>query len=313
MSGKRIFMTGASGYIGSRITTFAIEEGYTVCGLARSDATAEKTKALGATPVRGDVSSLDVLTREAAAADIVIHLADTLLDNIGSSYDIVLDADRKAIDAFVAGIKGTGKPLITSSGSLAAAPDPEGKETDENSPLMTNTPIKRYVSEQYALSQADKGIRVCAIRLSGFVYGRGGSGMRMFMERFAAAGEALYFNSNPNGEMANIHVDDAARMYLAAIKYAKPGEAYNCTNPTYVRQKDWVEAMATTLKLPVKAVEMEEVQSKVGFLGLFLGAKNRATSAKARKELDWEAKEIGLVDDLLMGSYVEVAAELKAK
>ncbi|KAF2728626.1 putative NAD dependent epimerase/dehydratase [Polyplosphaeria fusca] len=315
MSGKRIFMTGASGYIGSRVTTLALAQGHTVHGLVRSDASASKLKSLGATPIHGNVSTDHaVLTREAAAADVVIHLADTLTNDFNQPYEKVLETEYKVLDAFFAALKGTEKPLITTSGSLVAAEEPDNKETDETTPYRENVHIQRHLGEKYALEQGEKhGVRVCVIRLPGFVYGLGASGMGMFANVFSGAGEAVYVADNAEGELANVYVDDAARMYLLAIEKGRAGQAYNCTNATYVAHRDWVEAMGKTLGVPVRGVSAEEAREKAGFLSLFLVVKNRATSTKARRELGWETEGVGLIEDLTSGSYAELAKTLKSK
>lgn len=124
---QRIFMTGASGYVGSVITEFAIADGYEVHGLSRSEANDEKLRKLGAVPVRGDLSSLDVLRREAAAADVVIHLADPFNFDLSNGYDPVLKAQAAVADAFADSLQGSGKVLLTTGGALMAASDPNGQ------------------------------------------------------------------------------------------------------------------------------------------------------------------------------------------
>lgn len=180
---QRIFMTGASGYVGSRITEFAIAQGYEVYGLTRSDASAEKLKKLGGVPVPGDLSSLGVLRRESAAADIVIHLADPFtFRDLSNGYDHVIKAQAAIADAFADSLKGTNKPLITTSGTLMAQPNPNGGETDETAPYHEHSLVPRHVVETYDQSLAKKGIKVSTIRLAQWVYGRGGSGVRIFRQ-----------------------------------------------------------------------------------------------------------------------------------
>lgn len=181
---ERIFMTGASGYIGSVITEFAIADGYEVYGLSRSEKNDEKLKNLGAVPVRGDLTSVDVLRREAAAADIVIHLADPFNFDPAANYDDVIKIQAAVADAFADSMQGTGKALVMTSGTLMAAPSPNGAETDETAPVYENTIVPRYRVEQYDLTLAKKGIKVSTIRLPPYVYGRGGSGIRLFSKCF---------------------------------------------------------------------------------------------------------------------------------
>lgn len=135
MAKQRIFMTGGSGYIGSAVTELAISCGYEVYSLSRTEASDAKLTALGATPVRGDLNSLDVLRQQSAAADIVFHLADSLTDDWGQDYAKVVATDAAAVDAMGAGLEGTHKPFVVTSGSLVVAAT--GAETDEDSPLWT--------------------------------------------------------------------------------------------------------------------------------------------------------------------------------
>lgn len=177
---ERIFITGGSGYVGSVITEFAIADGYEVYGLSRSESGDEKLKKLGAVPVRGDLTSVDVLRRESAAADVVIHLADPFsLSPQGGSYDEVIKIQKGVADAFADGMQGTNKPLVTTTGVLMVAADPNRNETDENAPFPEDPFVPRHHVEAYDQSLAKKGIRVSTIRLAMYVYGRGGSGIKM--------------------------------------------------------------------------------------------------------------------------------------
>jgi nucleoside-diphosphate-sugar epimerase len=312
-SPKSIFILGASGYIGSTITEFAIASGYTVCGLSRSETSDAKLLALGATPIRGDLHSLDVLTREAAAADITINLADAL---IGSGYTMSVEERNKiaiaALDAIVAGMKGSGKALIVSSGSLAAAADPEGKETNEESPAWPEGHPFRQAAEVHALAAKELGIRVCAIRLAPFVYGRGGSGVKILLATFAGAGKAFWVGEG-KAFVTSVHVDDAARLYLLAAEKGRAGEIYNATYETNITHRQLAEAIATVAGVEVKQQSYEDTEKMMGmFFTVFLTSENRASGEKAKKELGWEIKaEKGLLEEIKTGSYVQVAEEIK--
>ncbi|XXG96728.1 DnaJ-like protein xdj1 [Hypoxylon texense] len=284
MAKQTIFMTGASGYIGSRITEFAIAEGYAVVGLSRSEKSDEKLKSLGAT--------------SSAKADIVIHLADSSMAHADQPYSKVIEIDGKVVDAITEGLKGSNKPLIVTSGTLVTAADPNGGETDESSPLWENPLNERIKSEQYALQQAEKGIRVVAVRLAPYVYGHAGSGIRMLMGFAAQAGEIAYIE------------DGAARAFLLAVKKGRAGEAYNAASETDATTRQIYETIAETLGggTALRSQSVADAQAKLGvFLVRFATMENRASSAKARKELGWEPKEKGIVEEILTGSYVELA------
>jgi nucleoside-diphosphate-sugar epimerase len=312
-SQKTIFILGATGYIGSTITEFAVASGYVVRGLSRSETGDAKLVALGATPVRGDLSTLDVLTREAAAADITINLADAL---IGSGYTMSQEERNRisntAIDAIVAGMKGSGKPLIITSGSLVVPADPEGKETNEDSPTWPEDSPFRPSAELYARATKDLGIRVCAIRLAPFVYGKGGSGVQLFMGMFAGAGKAFWVDEG-KACVTTVHVEDAARLYLLAAEKGRAGECYNATYETNVTHRELAEAIAAAIGVEVKKQSYEDTKNKMGlFFAEFLRAENKGSNQKAKRELGWEIKaEKGILDEIKTGSYVQVAEEIK--
>ncbi|XXH01266.1 hypothetical protein Hte_007620 [Hypoxylon texense] len=345
---QRIFMTGASGYVGSVITEFAVADGWEVHGLSRSEANDEKLRKLGAVPVRGDVTSLDVLRREAAEADVVIHLVHPFDPSL-RDYSVTVKAQAAAADAFADSLQGTGKVLLTTGGALMAASDPNGGETDETAPAPDNEIIPRTKVENYDLSLAEKGIRVASIRLAPFVYGRGGSGVRLFStyqklpSRLFPSQVPTFIRVSAQDEFANspslspvqmgaknghvltvdegkahtttVHVDDAARLYLLAAKKAPVGGTiYNATAPGTVSHRQIADAIAEAIGVPVKSLTPEEATAKLGaFFGRFLGADNRSSSAKARRELGWEIKETaGIIEDIKSGSYQAVAQAIKS-
>lgn len=311
MAQPRIFMTGASGYLGSVITELAIAQGYTVHGLSRSETNDEKLVKLGAVPIRGDLQSLDVLRRESADAQVVIHLADVMTRN--PDYNEGLRIDAAAVDAICETLLGTDKRLLVTSGSLVAAADPKGGETTETSPRWKEPIVDRYKAEDHALSWSKKGIHVMSIRLAPYVYGRGGSGVRLFMKMAVANGQVIYIDDGEFKTSA-VHVDDAARMYLLAAEKGGAGEVFNCTSSTDGTALQLAQAMGSILHIPVKSVKFDDALATYGqFLTRFLCAVNRASSAKAVKMLGWQPREKGILEEIKTGSYVSVAQELQQK
>lgn len=318
MPQSRIFMTGATGYLGQVLTELAIAQGYTVRGLSRAEANDAKLTRLGATPVRGDLETLDVLRSESARADIVMHLADALLGGIGfdTPYDRVLAIDAAAVDAMVAGLASSGsseeaKTLITTSGTMMARPDPDGGETAEDAPVMLESPITRYKAWDHAKAVAERaGVRALCVRLAPFVYGRGGSGVRMFMEGAAASGAATYVDGGST-RTTTVHVDDAARLYLLVAQKGRAGEAYNASAETSVTMKELQGAIGETMGVPAVNLSKEDALAKMPpFLVNFLVMENRGSNKKAVSELGWQPTEPGIVEDILRGSYVDVAKGL---
>ncbi|KAK9259013.1 hypothetical protein V1519DRAFT_469620 [Lipomyces tetrasporus] len=238
-------MTGASGYIGSMITEFAIEEGYD------SDA---KLTSLGPVPVRGELSSLD--------AQIVLHLAD--------AWGFTLRIDAAAVDAMGESLHGTGKPLVVTSGA----------ETTESTPPWQTPLNDRIRAEQNALQMCEKGVQLCAIR-------RGES---------VNNGEVIYVNDGGT-RTSTVHSDDAARLFLA-----KAGDDFNGTSSTDVTARQMAEAMGSALNLSVRSLTFEETASKIGeLLATFLSAENRASNAKAIRELGWQPREPGIPEVIRTG------------
>ncbi|KAF4634195.1 hypothetical protein G7Y89_g3904 [Cudoniella acicularis] len=284
------FITGVTGYVGSVCAEKALAEGHTVHGLSRTEAGDAKLKALGVIPIRGDLSTFDILEQESAKADVVFHCAFNH-DFANTSYDDILRADCDAVNALAKGLKGSGKPLIVSSGSGAKAPDPNGGETDENSPVDENFPLKgRLAVEEYAMEKNKDGIRVSIIRLAPFVYGRGGSTfLPWLIAKAHAARESLYIGDGSTHVTA-VHVDDAATLYLAVAKHAAQGGIFNGSGSTNVTAKEVAEAIGTLLGVPVRSVTREEAvrEEKLGMiLTLFLGMECRSSNKKAREELGW--------------------------
>ncbi|PLB47997.1 putative NAD dependent epimerase/dehydratase [Aspergillus steynii IBT 23096] len=301
-------MTGASGYVGSMVAQKALARGYEVYGLSRTEASDAKLSAQGIVPVRGDLTSVDVLREQSASADIVLHLADAFA-GFQNSYDEVLRIDASAISAFAAGMEGSNKPLVATSGTLVVAAT--GAETTEESPLNEKPLNDRIKSEQNSLKLSEKGIKVSALRLAPFVYGRGGSGVRLFMQMFAQSGEAVYIDDGAAVTSA-VHVDEAAELYLLAAEKAETGEVFNAVSST-VTYRQLTEAMGEIMGLPVRSMPSSEAAGQLGeFVTGFLSTENNASAAKAKKVLGWAPTAAGILEDVRQGSYVAVAAALQA-
>jgi nucleoside-diphosphate-sugar epimerase len=304
MTGQRIFITGASGYIGSVVAEQAIQQGYNVYALSRTETSDEKIRTLGATPVRGGLESHRVLQEQSAQADIVFHLADAWAGNFGKmEYDEVVRIDVGAVDAIGEGLKGTSKPLVVTSGTLVVAAHPDGLETDEESAISEKPLNDRIKSEQHALGLRSQGINVSAIRLPPWVYGRGGSGVRLFMAMFTDMKEVLCVDQG-SASTSVVHVDDAAQLYLLAAKKAQPGDIFNAVSSNTVTAVELATAIAHTANLPLQSLSFDEATSRMGeFMASFLSVENRASGKKARETLGWEPRGPTVLDDIKNGSY----------
>lgn len=307
----RIFVTGATGYIGGVVTEQALAEGHTVHGLSRNEKGDAKLRALGATPVRGDLASLDVLRQESSQAEAVLHLA--FIHDFGKDFEEVLRIDGAAADALGEPLRGTGKPLVITSGTAVVEPDPAGGETTEDSHLSQTFALKdRIRSEHHALRLSQDGVRVSAIRLPPYVYGRGGSTfLPMLMQMAAKAGESVYVDDG-RLRTSDVHVDDAAALFLLAAKKAKAGDVFNGTGSTTVTLREFAETIGTALQLPVRSVSRDEAEARWGpFLTAFVQFENRAANRKAVEQLGWQPKGIDMLADIRSGSYRELAEKLR--
>ncbi|KAA8642773.1 hypothetical protein EYZ11_002953 [Aspergillus tanneri] len=297
----KLFITGGSGYVGSVVIELALADGYTVHALSRSDASDETLRRLGAHPIRGDLTSLAVLQEQSAAADAVIHLATAFTIGAGPN-ETALPTDIAAIDAIADGLAGTHKPVVITSGTLAVAPDPTGAETNETSQIQASPLSERAQVETHALGLARRDIRVIGVRLPPYTYGRGGSGVRKFMEMATQTGSVLVIEGGKN-RTTSVHVEDAGRLFLLALQKGRTG-LYNASANTTVTVGEIFRAIGTVLDVPVREISRDDALGVLGSgLTFFLGAENRASGTKAENELDWHARGRGIVEEILHGSY----------
>lgn len=255
---------------------------------------------------------------EAAKADLVFHLADAILDDFTRPYAEVVAIDAAVVDALASGILSSGKGiLITTSGTAAVEPKEKGEETDETAPEAADPVNDRMTSERHVLSwgHADKGsVDVRVVRLAPYVYGRGASGIGLFMGMFFSWGQAIWVpREGKPAVTSTVHVEDAAALYLLVAQKGRKGEVYNCTGESDVSAKAMAEAIGGVFGIPVVAMNRDDVEAKTGgFLAKFLAIENRAGSGKAKKELGWEVKgRMGILEEITRGSYVAVAEGLK--
>lgn len=228
-------------------------------------------------------------------------------------YEEVLRIDAAAVVALGESLRGTGKALAITSGTAVVAPDPAGGETTEDSPLSQTFVLKdRIRSERYALRLSEDGIRVSAIRLPPYVYGRGGSTfVPLLMQMAAKVGESVYVD---DGQLrtSDVHVDDAATLFLLAVSKAKAGEVFNGTGSTTVTLRELAEAIGAALNIPVRSVSREEAEARWGqFLTAFVQYENRSSNHKAVQQLGWQPKGIDLLTDIRWGAYRELAEKLR--
>lgn len=291
----RIFVTGASGFVGSAVVRDLVGAGHQVLGLARSEAAAKAVAASGAEVHRGDLEDLESLKVGAAQCDGVAHL--------GFIHDFSRFAengqiDKRAIAAMGEAMEGTGKPLVVSSGTLIIARIKPGQVgTEDVEPLPEAVGIPR-LSEQSAYALAAKGVRASSIRLSPTVHGEGDHGFVPQLVEIARARGVSAYVGDGSSRWPAVHRNDAAALYRLALEKGRAGAAYHGVGEEGVRTKDIAELIGRKLNLPVVSKAPEEAGEHFGFLAMFFGLDAPASSAITQAELSWRPVGPTLLEDM---------------
>ena len=297
----RVFVTGATGFIGSAVVQELIEAGHHVIGMARSDAGAKSLAATGAQVRRGDLEDLESLRTGAAAADAVIHLA---FNHDFSQYAANCEADRRAIEALGGALAGSDRLLIVTSGTGLASSKPGLPSTEDDPPLGSK--IIPRASEEAAASVAERGVRVATVRLPQ-VHDTVKQGLVTYAIQVAREkGVAAYVGDGRNRWPA-AHVLDTARLYLLALEKGDGGVRYHAVAEEGVAVRDIAETIGRGLGVPVISIAPEESAAHFGWLGAFAARDVPASSAHTRKELGWTPVGPGLIADLENMHYFETA------
>jgi nucleoside-diphosphate-sugar epimerase len=297
----RVFVTGASGFIGSAVVPELIAAGHRVIGLARSDSSAASVKAMGAEVLRGGLDDLEVLRDGAARSDGVVHLA---FIHDFSNFEASVRADVRAIEAMGAALEGSGKPLAVASGTLDVKPGHLATEKDEPPPNVS----PRMAGARAALALVPRGVRTVMLRFAPSVHGPGDKGfMAMLIAIARQKGVAGYIDEGTQRWTA-VHRLDAARLVRLAIEQAAPGTAVHAVADEGVAIRAVAEIMGKHLGLPAKSIPRAEAPAHFGFLGTFLGLDSPASSAMTRELLGWQPTHAGLLEDLDQGHYFDEKA-----
>jgi nucleoside-diphosphate-sugar epimerase len=305
----RIFVTGASGWIGSAVVPELIGAGHEVTGLARSDASAEALTAAGAQVRRGSLDEPDSLRSGAAAADGVIHLAfkHDFGDFAGSAA-----ADLRAVETMGAALEGSGKPLVITSGSLMLtmiAPGRLGTEADVPGAEAANLP--RAASENAAIALAGRGVRTSIVRLAPTVHARGDGGfVPRLIDIARAKGVAAYVGDGANRWPA-VHRLDAANLFRLGMEKAPAGSMLHGIGEQGVPFRDIAAAIGRHLDVPVVSISPEEAEAHFGFLAAFVPRDNPTSSAKTQELLGWRPTHPTLLADLDAGFYFDAGSGSK--
>jgi nucleoside-diphosphate-sugar epimerase len=290
----RIFVTGASGWIGSAVVPELITAGHQVLGLARSDASAKAIAGMGADVLRGDLNDTDILRASALDSDGVIHLAFV----VPSVSEAATQTDATAIETFAASLAGSGKPMLI-SGATIVTPGRPATERDE---LIAAGPIAaRIANMRAALAAADRGVRTCLVMLPRSVHGQGERHgfIPQLIAMARAKGVSGYIGDGASRWPA-VHVKDAASLYRLAVERAPAGSVLNAVGDEGVPVREVAEAIGRNLNLPAKSLPAEEFG---GMLVPLLSRDMPASSTITQELLGWQPTHPGLIEDIEQGHY----------
>jgi nucleoside-diphosphate-sugar epimerase len=298
----RVFVTGASGHIGSAVVPELLQAGHQVIGLARSDTSAAVLAAAGAEVHRGDLDDLDGLRAAAAAADGVIHLA--FKHDLMGAYDFdgAVAADLTAIKALAAALQGTGKPLVTTSGTLmlafAGISGRPGTEAD----FAAGGP--RVDAENFVTGLAGSGVRSSIVRLPPIVHSSlDHHGFAHILIGIARRSGASCYVADGANRWPSVHTLDAARVYRLALEDAPAGSRLHAVADEGVPFRDIAAAIGRGTGVPTASISAADAGERFAFLGAFAGVDNPTSSEVTRKVLGWEPAYPGLIEDLGEGHY----------
>ncbi|MBD2756666.1 SDR family oxidoreductase [Spirosoma validum] len=292
----RIFVTGASGFIGSAIVQELLTAGHQVVGLARSEESAQALTRVGAEVLRGSLEDLDSLKKGAANADGVIH---TAFIHDFSQYLAAAETDKRAIEAIGSVLTGSDHPLVVTGGILGLRTDGHFATEDDPAPGFPRA------SEATAMALAEAGVHASVIRLAPSVHDAGDQGFVPFIINTARKkGVSAYVGDGSNRWPA-IHRLDAAHLFRLALEKGAVGARYNGIGDEGIPVREIAEIIGKHLNLPVVSIVPEEAASHFDWMGRFITFDSPATSVKTRQQLGWEPTNSGLIADLNVGHYFD--------
>jgi nucleoside-diphosphate-sugar epimerase len=290
----RVFVTGASGWIGSAVVPELIGAGHQVVGLARSDSSSTAVAALGAEVLRGDLDDLDALRAGAIDADAVIHLA-YVHDFARREESVQIDA--RAVEALAAALEGTGKPLVAASGTPAA---PGRVATERDFPVFGGPAAGRDKNAQAVLDLAARGVRSSVVRMPRSVHGDGDHhGLISRVIGIARDRGAVGYVGDGSSRWPAVHVVDAAALVRLAVERAPAGSVLHAVADEGVPVREFAAVIGRHLNVPTASAPAEDL----GFLGMILGLDCPASSALTTELLGWRPTQPGLIEDLDKGHY----------
>ncbi len=302
----RVFVTGASGYVGSAVVKELIEAGHQVLGLARSDAAAAQVASAGADVQRGALDDLDSLRSGAVAADGVIH---TAYNHDFSDFARAALTDLRAIETIGAVLEGSGKPFVVTSGTLMLTflltPGRLGTEEDVADAGST---LPRIASENAAIALAERGVRSSVVRLPPSVHGEGDHGFVPTLISVARAKGVSAYPGDGSNRWPAVHRLDAAHLFRLALEKAPAGSVLHAVADEGVPVREIADVFGRRLNVPVVSLPVEEASEHFGFLGQFFSMDSPASSALTQQRFGWHAMQATLLADLDQDYYFKSEA-----
>jgi nucleoside-diphosphate-sugar epimerase len=302
----RIFVAGATGYVGSAIVSELLQASHEVVGLARSDASAATLARAGIAVHRGDLGDLDSLRSGAAKADGVVFAAN---QHISETTDSAARArvELNAVEAIGSELEQTGKPFVVTSGVIGRTP---GQVLTEETPAVPNAVTGlRLPVETSVLALGGRGVRSSSVRLAPTVHGRGDARgfVSMLIGIARAKGVSAFVGEGAN-RWSSVHRRDAAVLFRLAVESAPPGTPVHAVAEEGVRFRDIAEAIGRQLKLPAVSLTAEEASGHFGLLAPLVSLDNPTSSALTRERFGWVPAHPGLIADIENGHYFKDAA-----
>lgn len=289
----RVFVTGATGFIGSAVVRELVAAGHQVLGLCRSDDKAAALAATGAEVQRGSLQDLNSLRDGVARSDGVIHLA---FNHDFSKFAANCEDDRRVIGALGSALAGSGRPLIVTSGTAITRSEP-GQPATEDGVVIGSDVFPRAASEEAAAALVAKGINVGVVSLPQ-VHDTVRQGLVSYAIAIAREKGVFAYVGDGSNRWPAAHVLDVARLYRLAIERAQPGARYHAVAEAGVRFRDIAEVVGRRLSLPVKSIRPEEAEAFFGWFAELVAADIPASSAQTRKLLGWEPAGPSMIADL---------------